>query len=164
MICISFLDIVLFQTRPIRLTWQQFHLTHEQQRTVIVSGAVDFSYSLLSRHIECNKLFCEFYGRCWKINSRWLKLRVSFSLNTVNANNITVICNNVRVSICVCFFFRPCRTQTMWLQSETLWPTTARCSVFTKATSSGCRLWTGWRRVRHCGTCSRNPVILWVNQ
>ena len=52
------------------------------------------------------------------------------------------------------------RTQTMWSQSETLWRTTARCSVFTKVTSSGCRLWTAWRRVRHHGACQRNPVIL----
>lgn len=67
--------------------------------------------------------------------------------------------NSDSINLCV-FFLSIFRTQTMWSQSETLWRTTARCSVFTKVTSSGCRLWTAWRRVRHHGTRWSNPLIL----
>lgn len=58
----------------------------------------------------------------------------------------------------------PCRTQTTWLLSVTLWPKTTPCSGFTRVTSSGCRLWMDWRRVRHCITCSQNPAIFWLNR
>lgn len=53
----------------------------------------------------------------------------------------------------------------MWLQSVTLWGMTVPCSAFIKVTSSGCRLWTGWRKVRRRGICSWNcpNVIFWVN-
>lgn len=83
-------------------------------RTVVAScaGADYFSQSHSSALLYItNSLFVRKNSN-WS-SSTWVKLRINTNLKAVNVNDITVLCNSVRVSICVfvCFFlagFRLC--------------------------------------------------------
>lgn len=158
-LCLCSYADILFVTIPSE-NMLEFNLTNE--KLILFSAKAPQVKHLIDAFISEIKKVWRAHTLTHKHTHRyvsWLPQTGSWITNTV-----TQIISSWTHSIkCLAASCSTRRTQTMWSQSVTLWPKTTPCSSFTRVTSSGCRLWMDWKRVRRCITFGRNGVILWLH-